>query len=297
MRFGRFFVFTTLQFTLAVAVFRFSAPAALTSELQHPGAILGLTLLYGIPLSLFEYLYHRYLLHSAIFPFLGSMHRAHTLHHSLTSVKAPIKGKEPEELVTVKSDYPVEHEHQTEAMEFPPYALSIFLAIFAILLALPAKLLFPGSPAIFSLLCSVTLFYSSYELWHAVLHLPFDRFWKPAMERRFTGRMTKRIYAFHLMHHWRPTANLAIVGLWGVAVWDYVLRTHRRPQRLPLQGATVSYRDAVLKRPLWPISSLDRVQGNLYRWSRSIENWSAAVFLRRPRPQPVKSSSDANLPD
>jgi|SRR5579862_2759609 len=282
MRFGRFLVFTALQFGSSLVLFRLVAPSVFAQELRSPGAAIGLAFLFGVPLSLFEYLYHRYLLHSAVLPFLRSMHRAHTLHHSLTSVKAPVRPSEPEELVPVRSQYPVEHKDQTEAMEFPPYALSIFLAVFVILLGLPVKLLLPGSPAILALICSVTLFYSAYELWHAVLHLPFDRFWRPAMDRRGTGRVVRRIYAFHLMHHWRPTANLAIVGFWGVAVWDYALRTHRRPRRLPLRGASVSYRDGALKRPFWPVATLDGWQAGLYRWSRKFENRAAAIFLRRP---------------
>ena len=191
---------------------------------------MALAFVFGLPLSLFEYLYHRYMLHSAILPYMRSMHEAHTLHHSLTSVKAAVRGDAPEEFVPVRSDYPVEHEHQTEAMEFPPYSLSIFLAVFMVLLGIPTKLLFPTT-TILAIICSVTLYYSSYELWHAVLHLPFEQFWKPAMEKRGLGRIVKRTYAFHLMHHWRPTANLTIVGFWGVAVWDYALRTHRRPAR------------------------------------------------------------------
>jgi len=231
MRYGRFFFFTGLQFAIALALFRFLAPSAFASELQHPGAAILIALAYGVPLSLFEYLYHRYLLHSAVLPFLGSMHKAHTLHHNLTSVKAPVRGKAPEELVPVHSEFPVEHEHQAEAMEFPPYALAIFLGFFFVCMGLPTKLMLPGSPAILATFIGVTVFYSSYELWHAVLHLPFEKFWKPAMEARGYGRVVRRIYSFHLMHHWRPTANLAVVGLWGVALWDYALGTHRRPER------------------------------------------------------------------
>lgn len=281
MRFGRFFLLTGLQLSLAVLLFYWLAPHVLLQELKSPLWVVVLALLYGIPLSLFEYLYHRYLLHAAVLPFLRAMHRAHSTHHSLTSVKAPIRGKEPDRMVPVESAYPVEHEHQEESMEFPIYAISIFLAVFVILLGLPTKLLFPGSPAILSLLIGVTLYYSSYELWHAVLHLPYERFWRPAMENRFTGRTIRRVYGFHLMHHWRPTANLAIVGLWGFAVWDHAFRTHRRPERMPLNGAQVNYHDAAIERPRWPISVLDRWQAKSHRWSRNVENWSARVFLRR----------------
>lgn len=292
MRYGRFFLFTVLQFGLSLAVFELVAPSVLARELGHPAAAIGLALLFGVPLSLFEYLYHRYLLHSAVLPFLRSMHRAHTLHHSLTSVKAPVRPSEPEQLVPVRSQYPVEHKEQTEAMEFPPYALSIFLAVFLVLLGIPVKLMLPGSPAIFALLCAVTLYYSAYELWHAVLHLPYDRFWRPAMEKRRTGRLVRRIYGFHLMHHWRPTANLAIVGLWGVAVWDYALRTHRRPGRLPLRGASVSYRDGALKQPFWPVATLDRWQAGLYRWSRRVENRTASIFRMRSSRKRVSGPGD-----
>ncbi len=281
MHFGRFFIFTACQFALAVVAFKALCPAMFNQEVRHPGAALLFAALFGIPLSLFEYLYHRYLLHSAVLPFLGAMHAAHSTHHNLTSVKAPVLGKWPEELVPVHSDYSIEHEHQTESMEFPFYALAIFLAMFVVLMGLPAKLLMPGSPMILATFVSVTLFYSGYELWHAVLHLPYDQFWKPAMEMRGIGGLVRRTYSFHLMHHWRPTANLAIVGLWGVAVWDYILRTHRRPARLPLHGAKVTFRDAALKRPAWPIFLLDRWQGGSYRWARKIENWAAAVFLGR----------------
>lgn len=281
MRYGRFLFFTAFQLVLALVLFRWLYPAAFSEELRHPGAILALTALFGIPLSLFEYLYHRYLLHSAVLPFLGSMHRAHTLHHRLTSVKAPVRGQTPEELVPVHSEFPVEHEHQTEAMEFPAYALSIFLGFFLLIMGLPTKMVFSSSPAVLSTFLAVTLFYSAYELWHAVLHLPYDQFWKPAMEKRRWGGLVRRTYSFHLMHHWRPTANLAIVGLWGVAAWDYIFKTHRRPGRLPLHGAQVSYRDAALKRPSWPIAALDRWQVNLYRAARRIERWAASTFLRR----------------
>ena len=57
-----------------------------------------------------------------------------------------------------------------------------------------------------STLLSVTAYYCAYEVWHAVLHLPFERFWRPAMASRVLGHMVRRMYGFHLMHHWRPGA-------------------------------------------------------------------------------------------
>lgn len=277
----RFTLTTVVQLSLAIGVFRWIAPDVFAAEMSHPlGIFLG-ALLFGIPLSLFEYFYHRYLLHSAVLPFLSRMHRAHGEHHGLTYVKAPVRPNEPERFVEVRSEYPVEHAHQEESMMFPDYALSIFYAIFVVVLGMTAKAIWPQTPAISACILSVTLYYCSYEAWHAVLHLPFERYWRPALNSPRIGKITRYVYGFHLMHHWRPTANVAVVGLWGVALWDHLFRTHRRPTHMPLNGAEVNYNDATLMRPVWPISALDRMQPGMYKWSRSVERWTIRLFTRR----------------
>jgi len=280
-QFGRFFLAISAQYAAAVALFAYIAPEAFRAETSSFWNVVYWVAILGLPLSLFEYLYHRYLLHSAVLPFLGSMHRAHSTHHGLTYVKAPVLPSEPAKLVEVRSEYPIEEEHQEESMMFPLWSFPIFVAIFLVLLALPLKLIFPGSPVILSLITSVVLYLSAYEIWHAILHLPYDRFWKPMMERRWSRRLFKRLYGFHLMHHWRPTSNLAIVGFWGIAVWDHVFRTHRRPERLPIDKAQVNYHDAELQKPLWPISSFDKWQAGMYKSARAIEKFLARMFLRR----------------
>jgi hypothetical protein len=279
--FGRFFVAMGVQLAALIGLFALVVQGVFSAEIHQPGMILVWTALFGVPLSLFEYLYHRYLLHSAVLPFMAAMHRAHSTHHGLTSVKAAVTPHEPDKLVPVWNEFPVEEEHQEESMMFPLWSLPIFIAVFVILLGIPVKLLLPGQPILISIVLTVTLYYMSYEVWHAILHLPFERFWKPRMEGRLTGKLFQRMYAFHLMHHWRPTSNLAIVGLWGVAFWDHLFRTHRRPERLPLKGAEVTYKDAVLKKPLWPIALLHRWQRGLYKGSRAIERFLARVFLHR----------------
>ena len=279
----QFFVLTGLQVVLFFGLFLWASPSTFHAEMKQPGQVVLWTLLFGLPLSLFEYLYHRYLLHSAVLPFLKSMHRAHSQHHGLTSVKAPVKINEPALLVPVANEYSVEHEHQEESMMFPAYAISIFMAMFLVVLALPVKLMFASQPIITALMIAVTLYYSAYEIWHAIMHLPYDKVWKPLMEHPRIGRTVRHVYGFHLMHHWRPTANLAVVGLWGVAAWDHVFRTHHRPARPPLAGSQVSYNDAKMRKPLWPVATLDRWQAGLYRWSRKVEDACARVFLRRTR--------------
>lgn len=282
MQYGRFFVAVILQLALAVWVFSQIAPGAFRAELNSGfGAIALWTLLLGIPMSLFEYLYHRYLLHSAVLPFLGEMHKAHSTHHGLTYVKAPVTPHEPARLVEVKSAYPVEEEHQEDSMMFPLWSLSIFFVVFLILFAWPLKAIFPSQPVILGTIFSVFAYYVAYEVWHAILHLPYERFWKPVMDGRYTSKLFRRMYSFHLMHHWRPTSNLAVVGLWGIAVWDHLFRTHRRPGRLPLNKATVTFEDAVLPKPVWPISMLDKWQPGMYKGSRAIERFLARIFLRK----------------
>lgn len=276
-----FFLAVGAQIAAFIALFAIVAPHAFQAEAHQPWKILLWTFLFGVPLSLFEYLYHRYLLHSAVLPFMSAMHRAHGTHHGLTTVKAPVTPNEPQKLVPVTSEFPIVEEHQEESMMFPLWSYSIFVGVFGLLLALPFKLLFPQSPILIALIAAVTLYYCSYELWHAILHLPYERFWQPMTEGRWTKRPFRLMYSFHLMHHWRPSCNLAIVGFWGVALWDHAFRTHRRPERMPLHQAEVTYQDAVLAKPLWPISQLDRWQSGLYKASRRFERYLARVFLRR----------------
>lgn len=278
---GRFAIAMIAQFAAMVLIYRWAFPASFQADIAEPWRVAMWVIILGIPLSLFEYLYHRYLLHSAVLPFLGAMHDAHSTHHGLTAVKAPVTPKDPERMVTVDSDYPVEEEHQHDSMMFPMWSLPLFMIVFLGLLGAPFKALFPTQPIILALLISVTFYYCFYEVWHAILHLPYERFWKPLIDGRWTRATFKRMYSFHLMHHWRPTSNLAVVGFWGIALWDHVFRTHRRPERLPVDGGSVNYHDAQLHKPIWPISAIDRHQPKLYKTSRAIEQWLGRVFLRR----------------
>lgn len=281
--FAPFFFWTGLQLAAAFGIFYWIAPQALAQELSQPGPLVLAVFLLGLGVSLFEYLYHRYLLHSAVLPFLGLMHKCHSEHHGLTNVKAPVTPKEPEKLVEVDSNYPIEHEHQEESMQFPYFAITVFFAVFLILFGLPLKLMMPGAPIITAVLITVTFSYAAYELWHAVLHMPFERYWRPWMERGKLGRMVEHIYSFHLMHHWRPTTNQAVVGFWGIALWDHLFGTHHRPRNLPLDKAYVNFRDAAIAPPRFPINLIDKAQPRLYKVSRRIEEGLLGLFGKKGR--------------
>ncbi len=276
--FGPFYFWTALQLSAALGLFYWIAPETFRAEFTQPWAMLGWTFAFGIPLSLFEYFYHRYLLHSAVLPFLGMMHTCHAEHHGLTNVKAPITQKEPEKLVEVHNEYPIEHEHQEESMQFPYFSISIFFLIFITLVALPFKAMLPNQPVIAGMMFTVTLAYSAYELWHAVLHLPIERYWKPWMEHKTFGGAVRHVYGFHLMHHWRPITNQAVVGFWGFAMWDHLFRTHHRPGRMPLDKAHVNYNDAAIPKPRWPVNVIDKMQPKLYKTSRKVESAFLKMF-------------------
>lgn len=279
----RFTLITIVELAAALGVFYWIAPHVLAHEATMPLAILGWILILGAPMSLFEYFYHRYILHSSVLPFMKSQHRAHSTHHGLTNVKAAVSAKEPQKRAPVDSKYPITEEHQEESMMFPFYALPIFYVIFIGLLGLPLKYFFPGAPVILATVIATTLYLVGYEMWHAILHFPYEKFWRPLMEHRKVGKVTKYVYGFHLMHHWRPTTNLAVVGYWGVAVWDHVFGTHKRPELMPLDKHEVRYVDCEIRKPRWPISVIDGWEKGMYKFSRGVENTLAKLVGLRPK--------------
>ena len=82
----RFTLITLIEVAVAFGVFYWLAPDVFRAELSNFWMVIPWILIFGLPMSLFEYLYHRYLLHSAVLPFMGSQHRAHRTHHGLTNV-------------------------------------------------------------------------------------------------------------------------------------------------------------------------------------------------------------------
>jgi len=261
-------------------LFYFKYPSVFADEIRHWRLLFPWVLVLGLPLSLFEYLYHRYLLHNAVLPWMSVMNKLHQQHHGLTDVKADIHKSSPALFVEVDNQFAIESEPQQEAMKFPDYGLGIFYGIFLVVLALPIKLILPHVPAVLATIIAVTLYYIYYELWHAVLHFPYTRFWKPRLEKKWYSPLVRWSYGFHLMHHFRPTANLAVVGFWGVAVWDYFLKTHRRPKRLPLPNSKICYGDGVLPRPAWPLRILDRWQKPMAKWARRVDDRTKRLFKR-----------------
>ena len=60
------------QLALFLLLYSLVIPKIFHAELSHPLGIVLWTIACGIPFSLFEYFYHRYLLHSSVLPFMSS---------------------------------------------------------------------------------------------------------------------------------------------------------------------------------------------------------------------------------
>lgn len=272
-----FVISVVLNVTATVYLYWLLARGAFTAEYTMPAySTVGWALVLGLPLSLFEYLYHRYLLHNAILPFLMSMCKSHKNHHGLTNVTTSVKQVDGDGLIPVENNYPIEVVEQEDSMHFPLYSMVIFQAVFGILLALPLKLIFPGQPVLLATITSVTVYFVWYEVWHMVQHLPYSRYWMPLLAK---SAIIRRIYNFHLVHHFRQNMNMAVVGFYGFAVWDHVFRTCYRMAKLPVKGSRVPLDDAVSKlEPRWPISLLDRWKAPMQRWSRRVEDWGRRVI-------------------
>lgn len=276
-----FVISVVLNAAAALAVFRFTAPTRFAYELNFSWWQVAVTVFaLGLPLSLFEYLYHRYLLHADVLPFMRASFRAHSAHHGLTYVRASVHKHEPTKLAPVASDYAVERKEQEQSMMFPYYSLPIFYGVFVIILGLPILLVASKTPLFLSLWITVTAYFVGYEVWHAILHLPFNKVWRPRLYGSRYKRVWQYVYGFHLMHHLRFPCNESVVGFWGIALWDHLMGTLRRPQRLPLPGESITYEDAKLPIPRWPVRLCDRWQKPMSAWSRHIEELGR-LFLRR----------------
>ncbi len=277
------------ELVLAVGLFYLIAPTRFWYELAFGKWILAGLVFIQFFLSAFEYYYHRYLLHHAVLPFMAAQHRAHNTHHGLTKVTAPIDKDMPDFMAPVTSKYAVEEKEQEESMMFPLWSLPIFYAVFLIIFGgffALINLSFPVAghfPIVFSVILASTFHYCGYELWHAALHLPYEKFWKPRLYGHWYSKTLRRVYVFHVMHHFATGCNEAVVGFMGFALWDHAYRTHRRPMQMPLPGGKISYAEAQLPVPRWPISMLDAWRKPMYQGSRKIEKqgWNLLVATGR----------------
>ncbi|MCS6243715.1 MAG: hypothetical protein H2172_07665 [Opitutus sp.] len=194
--------------------------------------------------GVFEYFFHRYVLHSPLIPFLSYYYKQHTLHHALTHIGYH-RSKQTNEDVPglidnepiARNTFPIEVEKQHEASYFPWYTLTLFSMGITPLLILGQWLL-PNAPVMLAGYIAVTFSLALYELVHAVEHWPQDTWDRLIAHPRF-GRMWRKAYAFHLRHHADIRCNEGISGIFGLPLVDFALGTYVDPETLYKHGQSV----------------------------------------------------------
>jgi hemolysin III len=195
---------------------------------------------------LFEYFFHRYVLHRPVVPFLARFYKQHTLHHSLTRIgrRNTAGGRE---VPFVENIYPVTTPEQGEASFFPWYTLAIFtLALTPMLVLL--QWLMPVFPWFFAGYTAIAFALGLYEIFHAIEHWSFER-WSPLIEHRQLGWFWRKVYSFHLRHHAAIDCNEAISGFFILPVFDWVFGTFLLPKTLYIDGSEWQESEFIRPRP------------------------------------------------
>ena len=215
-----------------------------------------------IAAGIFEFFFHRYILHSPLIPFLSYFYKQHTLHHALTRIGYHKTKRGTEEIPglvenIVHNTFPIEEKKQHEASYFPWYSLLVFALIVTPFLAL-AQWLLPTAPVFLAGYLAVAWSLSLYELIHAVEHWPQDT-WDRLVEHPKYGRIWRKAYAFHLRHHADIRCNEAISGVFGLPLCDFAFGTYIDPETLYPHGHPVDPKEFVSPQPRFAfIRWLDR---------------------------------------
>lgn len=182
----------------------------------------------------FEFVFHRYVLHKPVVPFLSRFYKQHTLHHSLTRI-GKRRSSQGRTFAVVENIYPVTTPEQGEASFFPWYTLPVFAAVMTPFFAL-LHFLFPSYPWFFAGLAAISFALALYEIYHAVEHWPLDR-WMPLLEHRRFGGFWRGVYGFHLRHHAVIDCNEGISGFFTLPVFDWLLGTSAPARTLYADGS------------------------------------------------------------
>jgi hemolysin III len=258
---ARFSVSMTLQFAALLLFLRFVFPDFWGRQLAAgPLAFVIAFLAAHLVTCFFEWFFHRYLLHSSPFVVFRKLAQAHRNHHALTSIQLTRDDASPGRFVLNR--YPITDDDQHEDAAFPWYALVTFWLVFSPLI-LGAQALLPHAPIVIGGYAAVTWAMTSYEILHAIEHLPYS-WWERATEHRRFGGLWKRIYGFHHFHHANVGSNEAISGFFGLPLADWAFGTYHQPADLLLHGRMATAKDFAVRPPLPFVVSLDR-------WARKRE--------------------------
>lgn len=226
-----------------------------------------------------EYIFHRYVLHKPVVPFLSRFYRQHTLHHSLTRIgkRYTSAGRA---VPFVENVYPVTEPEQGEASFFPWYTLAVFALVLTPLLIV-AQWLAPSIPWFFGGYSAVAFSLALYEIFHAIEHWPFER-WAPLIEHRRFGWFWRKVYSFHLRHHAVIDCNEAISGFFTLPVFDWVFGTFLLPKSLYVDGTEWEASEFTSPRPCALIRWCDEKTDALVKRRRSEAQAPATARVAAP---------------
>lgn len=209
-------------------ILKLVAPDIWEAQMQASISSIVLTTLAVLFVNCFiEYIFHRYVLHAPLFPFLAYFYKQHTIHHALTGVVA-MRGDDSG--VVVKNRYPIINESQYRASFFPWYSFLIFSALLSPFFFLAQRSM-PQRPIFLGGCLALTVSISLYEIVHAIEHLPLER-WSPFLHNPKFGGFWRLIYSFHLRHHADVKCNEAVSGFLGLPLADWVFGTWVNPRTL-----------------------------------------------------------------
>lgn len=255
----------TILVTLAglFGVLALAAPGVWKAQLASGwGALAVVFLVVHLVAAFVEFIFHRYVLHAPLVPFLSYFYKQHTLHHALTRIgyQRSRDGKEeiPRLVESVAVNrYPIIDEPQYEASYFPWYTLAVF-ALLASVVFVPLQWLLPDAPVFLGGFLAIAWSLMLYELIHAIEHWP-QAIWDRLIEHPTFGRVWRKAYAFHLRHHADIRCNEAISGFFALPLVDFVLGTYVDPETLYTHGRPVDPKEFVSPQPRFAlIRWLDR---------------------------------------
>ena len=250
------FAFTVLAtLTGLLAILRYGFPSVWTLQFVAP-AWTWLVVFLAVSLfnCIFEYFFHRYILHTPLIPIVSRLYKQHTLHHALTRIgKRP--GQHGRSILFIENKFPIIEPEQGEASFFPWYSLAVFAAIISPILAVLETVLpqFPWFVGGFAALASSL---ALYEILHAINHWPFET-WRPLIESSRWSWFWRPAYAFHLRHHAVIDCNESISGFFGLPVGDWLFRTCIIPKTVYEDGEEWSGEKFESPRPVALIRWLD----------------------------------------
>lgn len=257
----QFSVLLVLQLVLLFVAMRIFVPEVWARQIDAgPGPIILVFLGVHLFTCFFEWAFHRYVLHSVVSSWLSRFARGHRNHHSLTSIQLRSNDAGPGRIVLNR--YPIVDEDQHEDSAFPAYALLAFWLLFTPLLMVVQALL-PHAPIYLGGYAAIAWSMASYEIFHAIEHLPYA-WWKQATEHPRFGRLWRQVYGFHHFHHANVGSNEAISGFFGLPIADWVFRTYHQPQDLLLHGRVATAKEFAVRPPWGFVAWMDR-------WARARE--------------------------